>query len=69
LGSDGGHHASGQIGIEFVVARENGDVFPKAELIDLEVGLAHFDAELFRFFGSSDDASIVVAEHNDGAVG
>lgn len=64
-GLDDRHHALTHVAIQCVIATENLDAIPAQHLLDLKIRRAHFYKRL-GIVASSDDATVVIAEHDNG---
>ena len=58
-------HPAGHVTVQGEVGREHRDMVPFDDGPDLEVGVAHLDAERLRLVGAGHRAAVVVAEHDD----
>ena len=70
LGDEGlqaAHQPMAHVAIEGVVGAAHDDTVPLELVGDLEVGLAHANAELPGLTAAGDHAAVVVGEHHDGA--
>ena len=60
------HYPSCHLSIQFIVGREHRYLFLRELLCQLEIRHSRLDAHALCFVGTCHDASIVVAQHNDG---
>ena len=58
-------HPAGHVAVESEVGREHRDVVPFDDILDLEIRVAHLDAERLGFVGAGHRASVVVRQHDD----
>ncbi len=56
------HHATAEVGIEFVVTGERHDAVLFGQVLHLEPGGAHLDAKGFDFGAAGDGTAVVVSE-------
>lgn len=53
------------VAVQREIGREHGDVVPFHDVPDLEIGVAHLDAERLRLVGTGHRAAVVVGQHDD----
>jgi hypothetical protein len=67
-GSQGFHDATAHVAVEMIVGGEYGDAMFFDDGPGLEIGTCHGDAEFPGLIAAGDDATIVIAEDDDGLV-
>ena len=58
------HDAAAHVAVERVIAGKDGDAVPLDQVADLEIRIAHLEAEGLGLVAAGDDAAVVVGEHD-----
>ena len=59
-----GVHAPAHVAVENVVRRQGGDPLPGAKLADLEIGIAHLQADRLGLGAARDDVAVIGRQHH-----